>query len=303
MSEIELEKTLTETDLESQPAAVPLHNYFGSHFLPNSALSAFRVTFGLWTTYMLAWQLGSMQGLYFYFLTSNGWVWLTLYSWSCMYLSLGTPSKSYVPFHKALFATAQTMAWIVSVGYWTLLGADDIASNSSKPVYLFITVTEHGTNLLFSVASLFLGKTTVSWKYIGFPIAALVAYTAAVLICFLQFGFDWPYPFLEVLGKDPSSVSALYAALLVAALVLVCVIFFALTKGLIWLRDRNRVVAATDDVVEGDEDVDSLDMARVRVKHQEEEIDITLEALDREEMELEMKQNAADPSDAAHAKQ
>jgi hypothetical protein len=94
-----------------------------SHFVSDRVLARFRVAFVLLTTYFLFWRVAVQQPVlsFWHFLTNWGFTILTLYSWSCCFLSFGKVSIYYNEVHRVLFAIAIPIAGIVTVGFWTLL--------------------------------------------------------------------------------------------------------------------------------------------------------------------------------------
>ena len=257
-----------------------------SHFVSDKTLSGFRVCFLLLTTYFFAWQVAVQDPVisYWHFLTNWGFTVLMLYSWSCCFMSFGRPSLYYNEVHRALFATAVPVAWMVTIGFWTLLSdlvfqpykhwngqGESLASKQ------FHTIYAHLMNLVLALISLFLGKTVVGWRHVVFPIFFVVAYMTTVVISFCSFGSDWPYGFLSVLGNTCSTLKPLYLVLLLVATIIAIAAFFWITLLMIALRDRNKEVGIRDEIDRDDGDdgnIDSIELTRIRVKHQRSSTDL-----------------------------
>ncbi|KAJ3344653.1 hypothetical protein HDU91_000155 [Kappamyces sp. JEL0680] len=219
-----------------------------SHFLSNKQLLCFHVVFVLWTTWYLVFQLCRAGGFYFYFLTNNGWDFLVLYSWSNLFLHLElSPDAARVHslIHRILFAATQTLAWLISLGFWVLLSGP-IFQGKVAPGGVFTSSYAHATNLIMATVSLFLSTTTVGWRYIVAPLVAVAIYTTAVASYHLASNSDWPYPFLKALDGQNGGLAPVPTLILCAALVVGCTLFFAFTRFLISVRDRRKVVKVSE---------------------------------------------------------
>lgn len=249
----------------------------GSHFISDRSLAGFRVAVVLLTIYFFAWQVAVQDPVinYWHFLTNWGFTLLTIYGFSCFFLSFGRPSHYYNEVHRAVFAAAIPIAMIVSVGFWTLL-SDQVFNPSKYSHYTenvvvreFELIYAHLANLIMAIVSLFLGKTVIGWIHVVYPIFIVLAYTASVMISFCVFEASWPYGFLNILGSSPSTLKPLNLVLFLVAIIIIVVFFFWLTLLLVAIRDRGKNVGIRDEIQDDNESIGSVELSRIRVKHQD----------------------------------
>ena len=120
--------------------------------------------------------------------------------------------------------------------------------------------------MILAVISLFLGKTVIGWRHIGFPILFTTLYVSTVVIAFCFFNTSWPYGFLSILGTSPSTLKPLPLVLIYVASIVAVVIFYWITLLLIALRDRGKDVDIRDEVTPDNSDNDSIELTRIRVR-------------------------------------
>lgn len=155
--------------------------------------------------------------------------------------------------HPALFAISQTNAWIVSLGFWTLLAAP-LFSKRQDAYHYFIFIVAHSFNLIFAVIALFLSKTTLSWFHLVYPLIFMALYITSVLITFFYYQDDWPYPFLRIIGNTPSEFKVGIFLMALAAISLVILLSFSWNLFLIRFRDKGSqsTTSGTEEIQNGD---------------------------------------------------
>lgn len=201
-----------------------------SYFIRDKTLGLLRLIFAVLITTHVTWRLVEERGGYFYYLTNWNWILNLAYFWVAA--THKRPSSS--PFLNTLFASSQSISWIVTLVFWVLLfdATDSAAGLSSQ-------IISHSFNLIFPLIDLFLCRIILHLPHIVCPIVFTLLYMVGVIIFHLVFSKAWPYSFLETLQGTPTGIGNVgYTIAFVVGLWIVVGLFFGLSILLIWIRER-----------------------------------------------------------------
>ncbi|KAI8897931.1 hypothetical protein BC833DRAFT_591881 [Globomyces pollinis-pini] len=212
-----------------------------SNTVSNQTLLYIRILFGLITLVWNVWRTAATGWVYFLFLTDWNWIMDTLFffvgaSYTYAVINNGEQKESLRTAYIGLFAVCNTIGWIVSVGFWLLLNSIVFGAEAST-FDRYSQTWAHTFNLFLPLIDLFLSKTNMKFLQVGYPICALLAYQAMVLICHGVYKTEWPYPFMTAVNGGEEGISWGPMLAMGAAVSIAAILFYSLVLMLIKLRN------------------------------------------------------------------
>lgn len=138
--------------------------------------------------------------------------------------------------HVGLFSIVQPLAWLVTVGAWSVLPLK-VVNPSYSFWYRFQIGAAHTFNLAIPTMDLFLSTTTLKWIQVLIPMACLLVFVATVIAWHLSTSRIWPYEFIGKVVGNSKHIRWEYVTALTICLLIVCLLFYSIVMGLIILRD------------------------------------------------------------------
>ena len=200
-----------------------------SYFVSDQTLMIVRLIFALLSTANVCWLLICEGPLYFYYLTH--WNWML----NCVHFWVGAINKipTQSPLLKALFASSQSLSWIVSLVYWAVL------HDSNQPLVDLVSQTiSHSLNLIFPLIDLFLCRIILRFPHVICPVGFTLLYMIVLLIVHLDYGTAWPYKFLDTVTQQKDGFSVGHSIAIIIGFWIVIGVFFGVSMLLIWIRER-----------------------------------------------------------------
>lgn len=198
-----------------------------SRFVSDKVLSIIRLVFAIITTGIIIWRIVGNKAIYFYYLTHWNWILNFFYFWTVFIVKRNCTST------QLLFSATNSISWIVTIVYWLLL-----FNGNESPEGLASGIIQHTFNLIFPLVDLFLGTISPFWIQLYSPIAFSFLYMTGVIIVHLCFGLAWPYNFLVTINGAEDGISWGKSIGFCFGFWIVCAIFFALTMGLVRVREK-----------------------------------------------------------------
>lgn len=210
-----------------------------SVFISPKALFLTRAASLIWTVLILIVALSRFEypiWNFFRYITNWSWIGLmfffliaTINSYRRVFLNKNIDFFPLV--FDVLFASIIALPWFVSLGYWGLLSAHfGTQTEASK----FILANTHAVNFLLMMLEIILSRCKPTVSRFVCPVLFIWMYTSYTVFLKLQFGFDWPYPQMQVLLQTSLLVSVM-AYLIVAA---ATALFYFVSFGICRYRDR-----------------------------------------------------------------